>query len=86
MYSELHKNKICFIQTENCKCNGWKNPNPPPTPPRVDVSQPLANLTDPCRSCNHTLSKPDLLPTHITFIYLKRNFFGLLVFVRLRPR
>nr|XP_011432298.2 histone acetyltransferase KAT2A [Crassostrea gigas] len=43
-------------KTENCKCNGWKNPNPPPTPPRVDVSQPLANLTDPCRSCNHTLS------------------------------
>ncbi|XP_045166699.1 histone acetyltransferase KAT2B-like isoform X2 [Mercenaria mercenaria] len=42
-------------KTEGCKCNGWKNPNPPPTPPRVDVSQPLANLTDPCRSCTHTL-------------------------------
>ncbi|XP_060592593.1 histone acetyltransferase KAT2B-like, partial [Ruditapes philippinarum] len=42
-------------KTEGCKCNGWKNPNPPPTPPRVDVSQPLANLTDPCRSCSHTL-------------------------------
>ncbi|KAK3102202.1 hypothetical protein FSP39_009584 [Pinctada imbricata] len=43
-------------KTESCKCNGWKNPNPPPTPTRVDVSQPLANLSDPCRSCNHTLS------------------------------
>ncbi|KAJ8301572.1 hypothetical protein KUTeg_020559 [Tegillarca granosa] len=42
-------------QSETCKCNGWKNPNPPPTPPRVDVSQPLANLNDPCRSCGHTL-------------------------------
>ncbi|KAL4226662.1 Histone acetyltransferase kat2b [Mactra antiquata] len=42
-------------KTDGCKCNGWKNPNPPPTPPRVDVSQPLANLTDPCRSCSHTL-------------------------------
>ncbi|KAH3876567.1 histone acetyltransferase KAT2B-like [Dreissena polymorpha] len=42
-------------KVESCKCNGWKNPNPPPTPPRVDVSQPLANLTDPCRSCSHTL-------------------------------
>ncbi|XP_031549392.1 histone acetyltransferase KAT2A-like, partial [Actinia tenebrosa] len=40
---------------ESCKCNGWKNPNPPPTPPRLDLSQPLASLTDPCRSCNHPL-------------------------------
>lgn len=40
---------------DSCKCNGWKNPNPPPTPARVDASQPLASLTDPCRSCNHTL-------------------------------
>ncbi|CAH3176191.1 unnamed protein product, partial [Porites lobata] len=40
---------------ESCKCNGWKNPNPPPTPSRVDLSQPLANLTDPCHSCSHTL-------------------------------
>ncbi len=45
------------FQTEACKCNGWKNPNPPPTPARADVSQPLASLTDPCRSCNHTLGK-----------------------------
>ena len=22
---------------ENCKCNGWKNPNPPPNPPKPDV-------------------------------------------------
>ncbi|ESO96746.1 hypothetical protein LOTGIDRAFT_143660 [Lottia gigantea] len=45
-------------KSEGCKCNGWKNPNPPPTPPRVDVSQPLASLTDPCRSssCSHPLA------------------------------
>lgn len=43
-------------KTEGCKCNGWKNPNPPPSSSgRVDVSQPLASLTDPCRSCGHTL-------------------------------
>ncbi|KAK2570133.1 Histone acetyltransferase KAT2A [Acropora cervicornis] len=40
---------------DSCKCNGWKNPNPPPAPAKVDLSQPLANLTDPCRSCSHTL-------------------------------
>ena len=21
-------------EDEECKCNGWKNPNPPPNPPR----------------------------------------------------
>ncbi|XP_076348623.1 gcn5 acetyltransferase isoform X2 [Tachypleus tridentatus] len=40
---------------DGCKCNGWKNPNPPPNPPRLDVSQPLASLNDPCRSCGHVL-------------------------------
>uniref|UniRef100_A0A667GS90 Histone acetyltransferase n=1 Tax=Lynx canadensis TaxID=61383 RepID=A0A667GS90_LYNCA len=24
---------------ESCKCNGWKNPNPSPTPPRADLQQ-----------------------------------------------
>ncbi|XP_041363170.1 histone acetyltransferase KAT2A-like [Gigantopelta aegis] len=47
---------------EGCKCNGWKNPNPPPAPPRVDVSQPLASLTDPCRSCSHALG------THVSHL------------------
>ncbi|KAK2146841.1 hypothetical protein LSH36_582g02006 [Paralvinella palmiformis] len=47
---------------EGCKCNGWKTPNPlPTTPSRVDVSQPV-NLTDPCRSCNHTLN------THVSHL------------------
>uniref|UniRef100_A0A0B7AGV5 histone acetyltransferase n=1 Tax=Arion vulgaris TaxID=1028688 RepID=A0A0B7AGV5_9EUPU len=40
---------------ECCKCNGWKNPNAPPQPPVADASQPLANLTDPCKSCRHPL-------------------------------
>ncbi|EDO43844.1 predicted protein [Nematostella vectensis] len=44
----------CKVE-DTCKCNGWKNPNPPPTPPRLDLSQPLASLNDPCRSCGHSL-------------------------------
>ncbi|KYO46671.1 putative ATP-dependent RNA helicase DHX58 isoform B [Alligator mississippiensis] len=38
-----------------CKCNGWKNPNPP-TAPRMDLQQPVANLSEPCRSCGHALA------------------------------
>ncbi|XP_048367139.1 histone acetyltransferase KAT2B isoform X4 [Sphaerodactylus townsendi] len=41
---------------ESCKCNGWKNPNPPPTPPRADLQQAVVCLTEPCRSCNHALA------------------------------
>ncbi|XP_030058616.1 histone acetyltransferase KAT2B isoform X2 [Microcaecilia unicolor] len=41
---------------ESCKCNGWKNPNPPPTPPRVDLHQPVVSLTETCRSCGHSLA------------------------------
>ncbi|XP_005997841.1 histone acetyltransferase KAT2B isoform X2 [Latimeria chalumnae] len=41
---------------ESCKCNGWKSPNPPPTPPRVDLQQTVGSLTEPCRSCSHTLA------------------------------
>jgi histone acetyltransferase len=40
----------------DCKCNGWKNPNPPPNPPRPDAPNPTASPSDPCRTCNHTLS------------------------------
>ncbi|CAI9561906.1 unnamed protein product, partial [Staurois parvus] len=31
-----------------CKCNGWKNPNPQ-TAPRMDLQQPAASLSEPCR-------------------------------------
>ncbi|XP_032868037.1 histone acetyltransferase KAT2B isoform X1 [Amblyraja radiata] len=41
---------------ESCKCNGWKNRNPPPTPPRVNVQQTAVSLAEPCRSCGHTLA------------------------------
>lgn len=40
---------------DGCKCNGWKNPNQLPAPPRLDVSQAVASLNDPCRSCGHVL-------------------------------
>ncbi|KAH6939019.1 hypothetical protein HPB50_015607 [Hyalomma asiaticum] len=42
-------------KADDCKCNGWKNPNPPQTPQRPEGPQPLANLNDPCRSCSHIL-------------------------------
>uniref|UniRef100_A0A3P9JBF9 Histone acetyltransferase n=1 Tax=Oryzias latipes TaxID=8090 RepID=A0A3P9JBF9_ORYLA len=38
-----------------CKCNGWKNQNPPPTPPQTDQQTIAVNLQEPCRSCSHTL-------------------------------
>ncbi|NXG88699.1 KAT2A acetyltransferase, partial [Stercorarius parasiticus] len=38
-----------------CKCNGWKNPNPP-TAPRMALQQPVTNLSEPCRSCSHALA------------------------------
>ncbi|KFQ28000.1 Histone acetyltransferase KAT2A, partial [Mesitornis unicolor] len=38
-----------------CKCNGWKNPHPPPAPP-MDLQQPVTNLSEPCRSCGHALA------------------------------
>ncbi|GAB1301184.1 Histone acetyltransferase KAT2B [Apodemus speciosus] len=40
---------------ESCKCNGWKNPNPSPTPPRGDLQQIIVSLTESCRSCSHAL-------------------------------
>uniref|UniRef100_A0A0K8RAL2 Putative histone acetyltransferase kat2a gallus gallus gcn5 n=1 Tax=Ixodes ricinus TaxID=34613 RepID=A0A0K8RAL2_IXORI len=53
---------------DGCKCNGWKNPNLPQTPQRLEGPQPLANLNDPCRSC--------LVRTfwgHMLFFYLCRT-------------
>ena len=43
-------------EDESCKCNGWKNPNPPPNPPRPDAPQPTSSPSDPCRTCSHPLS------------------------------
>ena len=56
MQSILQVSHFLFFQAEeSCKCDGWRDPNPPPTPSRLDLFQPLANLTDPCRRCSHTL-------------------------------
>ena len=40
----------------SCKCNGWKNPNPPANPPRPDAPTPTSTPSDPCRTCSHPLS------------------------------
>ncbi|KAM4802720.1 LOW QUALITY PROTEIN: histone acetyltransferase KAT2B-like [Urocitellus parryii] len=40
---------------ESCKCNGWKNPNPSPTPPGAD-QQTIVSLTESCWSCSHALA------------------------------
>uniref|UniRef100_A0A667YDW7 Histone acetyltransferase n=1 Tax=Myripristis murdjan TaxID=586833 RepID=A0A667YDW7_9TELE len=40
--------------SDTCKCNGWKNPNPP-TATRMDLQQQAASLSEPCRSCGHAL-------------------------------
>uniref|UniRef100_A0A673BHU7 histone acetyltransferase n=1 Tax=Sphaeramia orbicularis TaxID=375764 RepID=A0A673BHU7_9TELE len=40
---------------DTCKCNGWKNPNPP-TATRMDLQQQAASLSEPCRSCGHALA------------------------------
>ena len=49
-----------------CKCSGWKNPNPPPNPPRPDAAATTASMEDLCRTCNHSLrshvSHLDALP------------------------
>ncbi|PSN51157.1 Histone acetyltransferase KAT2A [Blattella germanica] len=61
VYNWPHNKKLLKLaiysacQADECKCNGWKTPIPPAKSPRVDVSQPLASFTDPCRSCNHVL-------------------------------
>ncbi|XP_075349251.1 histone acetyltransferase KAT2B isoform X3 [Mycteria americana] len=47
---------------ESCKCNGWKNPNPPPTPPRAELQQAVVSLAEPCRSCGHALA------THVSHL------------------
>lgn len=52
-----HCNDRCRASSQAndaCKCNGWKNPNPP-TAPRMDLQQPVTNLSEPCRSCGHAL-------------------------------
>uniref|UniRef100_A0A8C4HX56 histone acetyltransferase n=1 Tax=Dicentrarchus labrax TaxID=13489 RepID=A0A8C4HX56_DICLA len=40
---------------DTCKCNGWKNPNPP-SATRMDLQQQAASLSEPCRSCGHALA------------------------------
>uniref|UniRef100_A0A3B4FU48 Histone acetyltransferase n=1 Tax=Pundamilia nyererei TaxID=303518 RepID=A0A3B4FU48_9CICH len=40
---------------DTCKCNGWKNPNPP-SATRIDLQQQAASLSEPCRSCGHALA------------------------------
>lgn len=63
VYNWPHNKKLLKLaiysacQIENCKCSGWKAPAPPPKTSKVDVTQPLANFTDPCHNCTHVLGK-----------------------------
>uniref|UniRef100_A0A8D3DHI7 Histone acetyltransferase n=1 Tax=Scophthalmus maximus TaxID=52904 RepID=A0A8D3DHI7_SCOMX len=41
--------------SDTCKCNGWKNPNPP-SATRMDLQPQAASLSEPCRSCGHALA------------------------------
>lgn len=51
------KKIICLHWTAfNNHITGWKNPNPPPNPPRPDAPNPTASAQDPCRTCTHPLS------------------------------
>eukprot|EP00095_Tigriopus_kingsejongensis_P007446 maker-scaffold403_size186359-snap-gene-0.54 protein:Tk07446 transcript:maker-scaffold403_size186359-snap-gene-0.54-mRNA-1 annotation:"histone acetyltransferase kat2a" len=43
-------------KAEGVQCNGWKNPNPPPNPPRPDAATPSAQPGDKCKTCSFPLS------------------------------
>uniref|UniRef100_A0A674CXI1 histone acetyltransferase n=1 Tax=Salmo trutta TaxID=8032 RepID=A0A674CXI1_SALTR len=42
--------------SDTCKCNGWKNPQPPTATRSVDLQQQAASLSESCRSCGHALA------------------------------
>ncbi|XP_046671365.1 histone acetyltransferase KAT2A [Homalodisca vitripennis] len=62
VYNWPHNKKLLKLaiysacQMEDCKCSGWKAPAPPPKNTKVDVTQPLANFSDPCHNCTHVLA------------------------------
>ncbi|CAH0719044.1 unnamed protein product, partial [Brenthis ino] len=63
VYSWPHIKKLLKLaiysacQTPECTCNGWKTTQQAGKTNTRTESQPLANFTDPCRNCNHTLEK-----------------------------
>ncbi|XP_049945596.1 histone acetyltransferase KAT2A [Schistocerca serialis cubense] len=68
VYNWSHSKKMLKLaiysacQGEDCKCNGWKTASPASKNLRVDAPQPLANFSDPCRSCSHALE------THVSHL------------------
>ena len=56
----------------SCKCNGWKNPNPPANPPRPDAPTPTSTPSDPCRTCGHALS------SHVSHLQVGHDSMSLL--------
>lgn len=44
-------------KVDGVQCNGWKNPNPPPNPPRPDAATPSAQPGDRCKTCQHPLNE-----------------------------
>ena len=52
-------------EDSSCKCNGWKNPNPPANPSRPRI--PMMAPTDPCDGCGHALS------SHVSHLQVQTN-------------
>jgi len=44
-------------EDEDCKCNGWKYPNPPANLSKPDDPNPNSTSTDLCKNCSHTLAQ-----------------------------
>jgi len=42
-------------QMEECKCTGWKNPQPIIKSPKGEIQQSVINFSDPCKICTHLL-------------------------------
>ena len=59
---------------EECKCNGWKNPNPPPNPPKPDAPTLVSSLEDLCRGCNHKLGDHVSHLEKVTGVYVQSIF------------
>ena len=56
LYSSCSSKSSIDDPNKPCTCNGWKNPAPPPNPPRPDLPTATASKDEPCKTCEHPLS------------------------------